>query len=80
MLEEIDRRLYTARFVSYTSEVLYDIDEEWKDVAFSHHSEKLAIAFGLISTKAGWQNDSNCKEYSCFWKLPFSHKADIQDF
>ncbi|KAB2609787.1 pentatricopeptide repeat-containing protein [Pyrus ussuriensis x Pyrus communis] len=43
MLEEIDRRLYTAGFVPDTSE----------EVAFSHHSEKLAIAFGLISTKAG---------------------------
>ncbi|KAM2843586.1 hypothetical protein COP1_026282 [Malus domestica] len=53
MLEEINRRLYTAGFVPDTSEVLYDIDEEWKEVAFSHHSEKLAIAFSLISTKAG---------------------------
>ncbi|CAN6699682.1 unnamed protein product [Malus baccata var. baccata] len=42
MLEEIDRRLYTAGFVPDTSEVLYDIDEEWKEVAFSHHSEKQA--------------------------------------
>ncbi|KAF8364843.1 hypothetical protein HHK36_033175 [Tetracentron sinense] len=26
-------------------------DEEWKEGALSHHSEKLAIAYGLISNK-----------------------------
>ncbi|KAM1508334.1 hypothetical protein ACFX10_017662 [Malus domestica] len=53
MLEEIDRLLDKAGFVPDTSEVLYDMGEEWKEVALSHHSEKLAIAFGLISTKPG---------------------------
>ncbi|GKV06409.1 hypothetical protein SLEP1_g18307 [Rubroshorea leprosula] len=53
MLDEIDARLEKAGFVPDTSEVLYDMDEEWKEGALSHHSEKLAIAFGLISTKPG---------------------------
>ncbi|GMY36094.1 pentatricopeptide repeat-containing protein At1g08070, chloroplastic [Fagus crenata] len=53
MLDEIDRLLEMAGFVPDTSEVLRDIDEEWKEGALSHHSEKLAIAFGLISTKPG---------------------------
>ncbi|KAL6274782.1 hypothetical protein ACE6H2_025474 [Prunus campanulata] len=53
MLKEIDRLLDMAGFRPDTSEVLYDMDEEWKEVALSHHSEKLAIAFGLISTKPG---------------------------
>ncbi|XP_015895115.3 pentatricopeptide repeat-containing protein At1g08070, chloroplastic [Ziziphus jujuba] len=53
MLNEIDRLLGMAGFVPDTSEVLYDMDEEWKEGALSHHSEKLAIAFGLISTKPG---------------------------
>ncbi|KAI3424531.1 DYW_deaminase domain-containing protein [Psidium guajava] len=51
MLDEIDRLLEMAGFVPDTTEVLYDMDEEWKECAISHHSEKLAIAFGLISTK-----------------------------
>ncbi|KAI6681714.1 hypothetical protein NL676_035595 [Syzygium grande] len=51
MLDEIDRLLEMAGFVPDTTEVLYDMDEEWKECALSHHSEKLAIAFGLISTK-----------------------------
>ncbi|XP_022144843.1 pentatricopeptide repeat-containing protein At1g08070, chloroplastic [Momordica charantia] len=53
MLEEVDRQLKVTGFVPDTSEVLYDMDEEWKEGALSHHSEKLAIAYGLISTKPG---------------------------
>ena len=36
-----------------TTEVLYDIDEEEKEHALGHHSEKLAIGFSLISTAPG---------------------------
>ncbi|KAJ7964366.1 Pentatricopeptide repeat-containing protein [Quillaja saponaria] len=53
MLDEVDRLLELNGFKPDTSEVLYDMDEEWKEGALSHHSEKLAIAFGLISTKPG---------------------------
>ncbi|KAF9608195.1 hypothetical protein IFM89_007817 [Coptis chinensis] len=37
-------------FVPDTDAVLHDLDEEVKDQILSRHSEKLAIAFGLIST------------------------------
>lgn len=37
-------------FVPDTSCVLHDIDEELKEKHLCHHSEKLAIAYGLIST------------------------------
>uniref|UniRef100_A0A7N1A4C7 DYW domain-containing protein n=1 Tax=Kalanchoe fedtschenkoi TaxID=63787 RepID=A0A7N1A4C7_KALFE len=53
MLDEVDSLLEKAGFVPDTSEVLYDIDEEWKEDALSRHSEKLAIAYGLISTEPG---------------------------
>ncbi|XP_027070143.2 pentatricopeptide repeat-containing protein At1g08070, chloroplastic [Coffea arabica] len=53
MLDEIDRRLEMAGHVPNTSEVHYDMDEEWKEGILSQHSERLAIAFGLISTKPG---------------------------
>ncbi|GAU35985.1 hypothetical protein TSUD_207890 [Trifolium subterraneum] len=53
MLDEVDKLLEENGFVPDTSEVLYDMDEEWKEGALSQHSEKLAIAFGLISTKPG---------------------------
>jgi len=32
---------------------LYDVDEEEKEHTLGHHSEKLAIGFGLISTDPG---------------------------
>ncbi|CAN6564228.1 unnamed protein product [Malus baccata var. baccata] len=47
----VDIRLKKAGYVPERSEVLLDIDEEEKETALSLHSEKLAIAFGLISTK-----------------------------
>ncbi|ESQ36085.1 hypothetical protein EUTSA_v10006910mg [Eutrema salsugineum] len=53
MLEEMEVLLEKAGFVPDTSEVLQEIEEEWKEGALRHHSEKLAIAFGLISTKPG---------------------------
>ncbi|KAM7515301.1 hypothetical protein LguiA_004884 [Lonicera macranthoides] len=54
MLDEIDTLLEIAGYVPNTSEVLYDIDdEEWKEEALCQHSERLAIAYGLIGTKPG---------------------------
>lgn len=54
MLDEIDTLLEMAGHVPNTSEVLYDIDdEEWKEGVLCQHSERLAIAYGLISTKPG---------------------------
>ncbi|KAL2479673.1 Pentatricopeptide repeat-containing protein [Abeliophyllum distichum] len=53
MLDEVDRLLEMAGHVPDTSEVHYDVDEEWKEGVLCQHSEKLAIAFGLINTKPG---------------------------
>ncbi|ONK73603.1 uncharacterized protein A4U43_C04F33350 [Asparagus officinalis] len=39
-----------AGFVPDTGSVLHDIEEELKEELLSRHSEKLAVAFGLIST------------------------------
>ncbi|KAF8406992.1 hypothetical protein HHK36_006113 [Tetracentron sinense] len=53
MLEDMVRRLKAVGYVPNKSEVLFDMDEEEKENALSRHSEKLAIAFGLISTRPG---------------------------
>ncbi|XXG84851.1 hypothetical protein AAC387_Pa11g0069 [Persea americana] len=50
MLEEMTRRLRSAGYVPNTALVSFDIDEEEKENVISHHSEKLALAFGLINT------------------------------
>ncbi|KAK6941594.1 Pentatricopeptide repeat [Dillenia turbinata] len=53
MLDDMICRLKHAGYVPDKSEVLFDLDEEEKENAISLHSEKLAIAFGLISTSPG---------------------------
>ncbi|XP_010921855.1 pentatricopeptide repeat-containing protein At5g66520 [Elaeis guineensis] len=52
-LEELGTRMSQEGYIAGTAEVLYDIDEEEKERALGHHSEKLAISFGLISTSPG---------------------------
>jgi len=53
MLEEMADKLSAAGYVSDTRGVLLNIEEEEKENAVFHHSEKIALAFGLISTKPG---------------------------
>ncbi|KAK7250502.1 hypothetical protein RIF29_32977 [Crotalaria pallida] len=52
-IEEISRCVRLAGYVALTSNVLFDIEEEEKENALGRHSEKVAIAFGLISLKEG---------------------------
>ncbi|XP_023734552.1 pentatricopeptide repeat-containing protein At5g48910 [Lactuca sativa] len=53
MVDEMIVKLGVEGYVPKTSEVLFDIDEDEKETTLWRHSEKLAIAFGLISTKPG---------------------------
>ncbi|KAF3454145.1 hypothetical protein FNV43_RR04592 [Rhamnella rubrinervis] len=52
-LERIIERLQMENYSPNTSQVLFDIEEEDKESALQYHSEKLAIAFGLLSTTPG---------------------------
>ncbi|XP_011623123.1 pentatricopeptide repeat-containing protein At5g66520-like [Amborella trichopoda] len=52
-LDEMLSRLRLAGYVPESTEVLMDLAEEDKETALSWHSEKLAIAFGLINTPPG---------------------------
>lgn len=49
-LDELGMELKAAGYVPSTDFVLFDIEEEEKEHFLGCHSEKLAIAFGLIST------------------------------
>ncbi|KNA23060.1 hypothetical protein SOVF_028310 [Spinacia oleracea] len=54
--EKLDEILDKAKLVGYiinTTQVTFDLSEEDKERAVSLHSEKLAIAFGFLSTKPG---------------------------
>lgn len=49
MLDEMAKRLRLLGYFPDTSEVSFDVDEEDKETNVFRHSEKLAIAFGLIA-------------------------------
>jgi len=52
-LESLSGQMKAAGYVPDTSFVLNDVDEEQKEHIIFHHSEKLAIAFGLMNTPPG---------------------------
>eukprot|EP01018_Ginkgo_biloba_P018484 Gb_38129 [translate_table: standard] len=53
MLETLSRQMEEAGYVPDTNFVLHDVEEEVKENMLGSHSEKLAIAFGLINTSPG---------------------------
>ncbi|WVZ01455.1 hypothetical protein V8G54_027524 [Vigna mungo] len=52
-LSELNTRLRDAGYQPDTNYVFHDIEDEQKETILSHHSERLAIAFGLIATVPG---------------------------
>ncbi|OVA16655.1 Pentatricopeptide repeat [Macleaya cordata] len=52
-VDEMLERIRSIGYVPETDGVLHDIDEEEKENPLYYHSEKLAIAFGLLKTKPG---------------------------
>ncbi|KAH6824289.1 Tetratricopeptide repeat superfamily protein [Perilla frutescens var. hirtella] len=53
MLEQMNKWLEVHGYASQTEEVLHNIGEADKERSLEVHSEKLALAFALISTKPG---------------------------
>ncbi|KAK9089505.1 hypothetical protein Scep_028587 [Stephania cephalantha] len=53
MISELGERMKLSGYMPRTDLVVHSVDEEEKESALSTHSEKLAIAFGLISTREG---------------------------
>ncbi|KAA8539162.1 hypothetical protein F0562_025854 [Nyssa sinensis] len=52
-LEKLSKRMKEEGYVPDTEFVLHDVEEEQKEQNLSHHSEKLAVAFGVIATPPG---------------------------
>jgi pentatricopeptide repeat protein len=52
-LERLTEQIKQAGYVPDTNFVLHDVEEEYKEHLLLYHSEKLAIAFGLIHTPPG---------------------------
>uniref|UniRef100_A0A1D1YC47 Pentatricopeptide repeat-containing protein At5g48910 n=1 Tax=Anthurium amnicola TaxID=1678845 RepID=A0A1D1YC47_9ARAE len=53
MLEEISETLRSMGYTPDTKQVLLNVDEEEKESILQCHSEKIAIAFGLVSAAPG---------------------------
>ncbi|KAI8018777.1 putative pentatricopeptide repeat-containing protein [Camellia lanceoleosa] len=53
LLKELAAPMKRLGYVPMTDCVLHDIEGEAREEALSYHSERLAIAFGLINTSAG---------------------------
>jgi len=52
-VEEMIDRIKMAGYIPNTADVRLEVDEHEKEVSVSHHSEKLAIAFGLMKLDPG---------------------------
>ncbi|KAK7329378.1 hypothetical protein VNO77_23540 [Canavalia gladiata] len=52
-LETLSQRMRKEGYVPDTSCVLHDVDDEEKETMLCGHSERLAIAFGLLNTPPG---------------------------
>eukprot|EP01018_Ginkgo_biloba_P008628 Gb_28770 [translate_table: standard] len=52
-LETLSGQMKDAGYVPNTTFVLHDVEEEQKEYVLCYHSEKLAIAFGIINTSPG---------------------------
>ena len=52
-IEDMMKQIKSAGYVPNTAEARLDAEEDDKESSVSHHSEKLAIAFGLINSPPG---------------------------
>lgn len=52
-LGKLSKRMREEGYVPDTNFVLHDVEEEQKEQNLSYHSEKLTVAFGIISTPPG---------------------------
>ncbi|PIN05931.1 hypothetical protein CDL12_21523 [Handroanthus impetiginosus] len=53
LLEELPGKMKAAGYIPDTTFALHDVSEEEKEISLTTHSEKLAIAFGLVNTSPG---------------------------
>ncbi|XP_072978216.1 pentatricopeptide repeat-containing protein At1g08070, chloroplastic-like [Typha angustifolia] len=74
MLDHMKRELRSAGYVVDTEMASYDLEEEETENSLMHHSEKLALAFGLLRTPHGSvirivKNLRVCNDCHSFFKL-----------
>ncbi|XP_073099967.1 putative pentatricopeptide repeat-containing protein At5g40405 [Elaeis guineensis] len=86
-LVEIERELRKLGYSPSTDSVLHDIEDEEKENAVMYHSEKIAIAFGLMSTRGkepirvvkNLRVCSDCHEATKFIAKLFQREIIVRD-
>ncbi|KAG0501944.1 hypothetical protein HPP92_002016 [Vanilla planifolia] len=53
LLEDLPEKMKAAGYMPDTNMVLHDVSEEEKECSLTTHSEKLAIAYGILNTSPG---------------------------
>ncbi|KAH7572065.1 hypothetical protein JRO89_XS04G0196200 [Xanthoceras sorbifolium] len=87
MWEEITKKIKNYGYNVETRAITFDIEEEEKENVIGYHSEKLALAFGLICTKPGSvirivKNIRICNDCHSAMKLVsklFNRKISVRD-
>ncbi|KAF8037365.1 hypothetical protein BT93_B0315 [Corymbia citriodora subsp. variegata] len=74
LLDDIRKELKQVGYAANTGLALYDIEEEEKESSVAFHSEKIALAFGLIRSPPGStlrivKNLRVCQDCHVFFKL-----------
>lgn len=78
MLDQMAVRLKREGYAPCNSSALHDVDGDGREQVLLHHSEKLALAYGLMSTEKGttiwiFKNLSICDDHHQFLKLASQH-------
>ncbi|CAL5371102.1 unnamed protein product [Camellia sinensis] len=76
-LGELSKKMKGEGYIPHTDYVLHDVEEEQKEQNLSYHSEKLAVAFGIIATPPGttikvFKNLRTCVD--CHTAIKFASK------
>ena len=74
LLADMNKKLKLAGYVADTGMASYDIEEEEKEDSLMYHSEKLALAFGLLKSPSGLtlrivKNLRICQDCHGFFKV-----------
>lgn len=85
--EEVDKTIRNFGYNAETRGVTFDLEEEEKETVIGYHSEKLALAFGLLCTKPGSiikivKNIRICNDCHSAMKLiskVFKRKISVRD-
>jgi pentatricopeptide repeat protein len=87
MIHQMEWQLKFEGYIADTSQVLLDVEEEEKKERLKYHSQKLAIAFGLIHTSEGsplritrnLRMCSDCHTYTKYISMIYEREITIRD-